>query len=118
MSRQCAEHKKPLEEDGTCRECTRLAAARVMTERAMQQIENLNNGDQQAKVIECGMRLRELAMYFGPYFRYALTLTACELASGDFVLPAEAECDRVDILLPGGRPASELRKLIVPGTKH
>ncbi len=80
-------------------------------------IESLTEAKQQ-RVLECGMRLRELACFYGPYFKYAIALTSCEIASGALIMPLEAECDRIDIMLPGGKKPEDLQKLIIPGAKH
>lgn len=108
--------KCPMHEHQVCRtpECKatgcveerKVAHAKELTEKVLQSIEGLT-GHQQTKIIECGMRLRELAAYYGPYFRYALSLTSCEVASGALILPYEAECDRVI--------EHEVQKLIIPG---
>lgn len=83
-----------------------------MTERALQAIEALPTDKQQA-VLECGMRMRELAAYYGPYFRYALALTSCEIASGALLLPKQGEFERTDIMLPGLKQREDLGKIIV-----
>lgn len=98
-------------------EAERLANAKALTERVLVSIEKFDD-DKQTKIIECGLRLRELACYYGPYFSWAIALTSAEIASGDLLMPKEAECDRIDIMLPGGASAEELRKIIAPGPKH
>lgn len=97
--------------------CTerRQKLAEAATERALAIIERLGT-DQQQRVMECGMRMRELACFYGPYFRFALALTSCEIASGALIMPKAAECDRVDIMLPGGGHTPQ--EIILPGKTH
>jgi hypothetical protein len=100
-----------------CREVQREAAGLVLVNRVMTMIETLDD-KQQTKVIECGMRMRELACFYGPYFRMALSLTSAEIAAGILKMPKVANCDASDALMlpadytPGG--------LILPGNdaKH
>lgn len=95
--------------DCTCITCTRQRRAVALTERALQSIESLDD-HQQTKILECGMRMRELAGHYGPYFRYAVSLTSCEIASGALILPAEAPCDQVI--------AHEVQKILLPAKSH
>lgn len=112
----CVEHQVPLDDDGTCSECARLTKARAQAASVLRNMEERLNGDQQEKVIECAMRMRELACYFGPYFRWAMMMTSCEIAANLLVLPAVAEFERTDdIMLPGLKTAEQLNEIIVPG---
>lgn len=78
---------------------------------------------QQEKIIECGMRLRELACFYGPYFTQALMLTSAEIAAGRLIMPKTANCDNAsNLMMPGGLTPEQLKdvKIIVPegGSKH
>lgn len=75
---------------------------------------------QQEKIIECGMRLRELACFYGPYFPQALMLTSAEIGAGRLIMPKVANCDQAPgLMLPGLQSADAVRnpKIIVPGAK-
>lgn len=91
-----------------------MARVQAQIDRAQAAIDKLPEA-QQARVLECVHQMHELALFFGPYFRHALTLVSCEIVSGSFPLPAEVACDRTAIMLPGGKSPEEHSKLIIPG---
>lgn len=111
----CVEHSIPLDADGLCSECVRLTKARDQAARVLRSMEGALSGDQQEHVIECAMRLRELACYYGPYFRWAITLTSCEIAAKLLVLPDIAEFEHSGIMLPGLKSAAEVGEIEIPG---
>lgn len=135
-SEECAKHgcvsAKKAKEAGCqhdvahghdCKKCGAIAAANVLWSRIMQKIESMPDY-QQTHVIECGMRLRELACFYGPYFTLALSLTSAEIASERLIMQKTAPCDNAptDLMLQGGKSAADVQnpEIILPhGTsKH
>ena len=104
---------------GECKDCGRIAAGNVMWSRIMQKIESMSD-KKQTHVIECGMRLRELACYYGPYFTLALSLTSAEIASERLLMSKVAPCDQNpangNLMMPGGKSADEVAnpEIILP----
>jgi hypothetical protein len=93
-------------------------AAKAAVDKVLRHIETMPESAQQ-HILECGMRMRGLACFYGPYFTLALSLTGCEIAAGLLVMPAKAECDRAnEIMLAGGKRPEDLGKIILPDTKH
>lgn len=85
----------------------------------MTRIEKLPDA-QQEKIIECGMRLRELACFYGPYFTQALMITSAEIGAGRLLMPKVANCDGASqLMMPGGKTVEQFldTKIIVPGAK-
>lgn len=75
---------------------------------------------QQTRIIECGMRLRELACFYGPYFTQALMITSAEIGAGRLIMPKTANCDDAsNLMMPGGKTVDEFKdvRIIVPGAK-
>jgi len=101
-----------------------IAQAEAQWQRVIAAIEKLPDHAQE-KIIECGMRMRELACYYGPYFTFAMMMTSTEIAAERLLMPKIAECDQqLQLMLPGGMTKEELqaaaekgRAIIVPFTK-